>query len=488
MTVLSSDARIILDTFSLTDLDVEKVSTENIKGLVNVKITIVSKPFPCPVCGCDSPKIKDYRDKHITHSALTNNTCTLVYHARRYLCPVCGRTYYERNPFVFKKQKISTLTVKKILEDLKSPCETFTSVAERYHISPTSVATIFDEHVEMPTLKLPKYLSIDEAYAFRSDDSKYVCMILDYITQEPVDLLPSRQKKYLLEYFKRIPYDQRNEVVMVNTDMYDVYRQVFKTVFKSYIHSVDHFHVSQELHRKLDRVRIDVMKKYAGSAPPGKRDTSDEYYLLKHMNWMIMKRPDAKDKDGNLLFDPMRPRKYNYHFKEELNYCELREKLLNIDAGLTEAEGLKNKFVDFYENNTYDTAEAALTELIKAFLESNVPEMREFAKTLLKWRIEIINSFIVLDYSYEVDKSTGQVDALPKRMNAGLIERKNGVLKLLKKGSMGYKNWDRFRNRCLYVLRKSATYRLNPIDTPKEELKYTRAKKKKLPKEKKKKD
>lgn len=239
MITLNSDARLILDTFSLSDQDVERVSAENINGLANVKITLVSHPFPCPLCGCDKPKIKDYRDKRITHSALTNAACIITYHARRYLCPVCGRTYYEKNPFVFKKQKISTLTVTNILEDLKLPNETFASVAKRYHISPTSVASIFDEHVSMPIKKLPKYISCDEVYAFRSDDSKYVCVLLDFITQEPIDILPSRKEKYLLEYFRRIPYEERCSVEMINTDMYESYRRVFKKVFKSYLHSVD---------------------------------------------------------------------------------------------------------------------------------------------------------------------------------------------------------------------------------------------------------
>jgi transposase len=334
----------------------------------------------------------------------------------------------------------------------------------------------------MPIRKLPKYLSCDEVYAFRSGDSKYVCVLLDFITGEPIDLISSRKKKDLMEYFMRIPYEERCQVVMINTDMYEVYRQVFKKVFKSYHHSVDRFHVSQELHRRLDSVRVQVMKKYAGSAPPGKRDKSDGYYLCKHFNWILAKRPDSTDKYGELLFDPDRKRVYNHHFRKDMNFYELREKLLSIDAGLAEAEGLKNKFVDFYENNTYDTAEEALNQLTKEFLESSVPEMNEFARTLLNWRIEIINSFMIVDYSYEVDTSTGQVAARPEHMHAGKIERTNGTIKLLKKGSMGYKNWNRFRNRCLYVLRNNATYQLNPIDTPKNELRYVRTNVRKLPK------
>lgn len=472
MNTLTSEEHRILELFNLSDNDVNKTWYENLGGTAAVHVRLANHPFPCPDCECKEPRVKDYRIKKIEHSVLSDRKCILIYHARRYICPVCGRTYYERNPFVFKKQKISSLTVIRILEDLKSPNETFSSVAERYHVSATSVASIFDEHVNMEVRKLPNYLSVDEVYAFRSDDSKYVCVLLDYFSQEPVDILPSRQKKYLLEYFKRIPLRERNKVRMINTDLYDVYRQVFREVFPNAILSCDRFHTSQVLHRDLNNVRIRVMKRYANTAPPNNRDSCDEYYLCKHFSWIVTKRRDAYDKHGNLLFAKDRKPEYNYHFKKELNYFEIRQMIMAIDPGLAEAIDLKDKFVDFYTNATYESAPAELRELIKLFASSSVPEMNDFSRTLISWFQPIVNSFIIVDNEYSVDKSTGQVAAHPKRMNAGLIERKNGTIKLLKKGSMGYKNWDRFRNRCLYVLRKSANYHLAPIDNPKPRRKY----------------
>ena len=472
MHYLTSDQHELLELFNLSDEDIERTWYENLNGTSRVHAILANIPLPCPDCDCKHPKIKDYRLKKIVHSVLTDRECDLIYHARRFICPVCRRTYYEHNPFVFKKQKLSAFTVKQILTDLKSPNETFTSVALRYHVSQTTVASIFDQHVQMEVRKLSQYLSVDEVYAFRSEKSKYVCVLLDFFKQEPIDILPSRKKRDLLEYFKRIPPAERNQVKMINTDLYDVYRQVFRQVFPSALLSVDRFHTSQLLHRNLDKVRVKVMKKYACTAPPKNKDSSDEYYLLKHFNWVIMRRPDAKDNNGNLLFDEDRQKKYNYHFKKNLNYYEIRQMILAIDTGLTEAVGLKNKFVDFYSENTYDSAPEALRTLIKEFGESTVPEMNDFANTLVNWRKEIINSFLIVDNEYKVEGSTGQVAALPKHMSAAVIERKNGVLKLLKKGSMGYKNWDRFRNRCLYVLRKDANFRLAPIDEPKARKNY----------------
>ena len=51
----------------------------------------------------------------------------------------------------------------------------------------------------------------------------------------------------------------------------------------------------------------------------------------------------------------------------------------------------------------------------------------------------------------------------PLKMNNGIIENRNKVIKCIKHNANGYSNWKRFRNRHMYVLDKDATYRLNPI-------------------------
>ena len=93
--------------------------------------------------------------------------------------------------------------------------------------------------------------------------------------------------------------------------------------------------------------------------------------------------------------------------------------------------------------------------------------MEEFARTMKNWKQEIINSFIVVKQSYKVDKDTGQVAVSDQKLNNGLMECKNSLLKTIKKNSCGYQNWDRFRNRCLYVLRPDALPLLNPIEEKK---------------------
>ena len=46
-------------------------------------------------------------------------------------------------------------------------------------------------------------------------NSNYVCVIVDYLDKKIVDVLPSRRKYDLLNYFMLIPPEERNKVKYV---------------------------------------------------------------------------------------------------------------------------------------------------------------------------------------------------------------------------------------------------------------------------------
>lgn len=473
---LSTEGNSIIEFYNLQNSDIEKIDLSSEGDNLIADIELKNTKPPCKHCGMVRIRLKEKSVKLIRHSNAAGRPCLIRYHAHRYKCLVCGRTYYEDNPFVFKAQKVSVLTVTNILEDLKNPAETFSNVAKRYKLSPTSVASIFDEHVVMHRLPLPEYMAIDESYSFRSEDSKYVCMFIDFMTGDPIDILPSRKEDDLLEYFRRIPLEERRNVKLVGMDMWKTYRKVVKEVFPRAYAVADHFHIKQEMHRKIDRIRIRVMKRYSTK--------SEEYYLLKHFPWLLYKHNDARDKDGNYLFDPDRPGKFNHKFNKELNFFDLLDLIRCIDPELTEAIDLKDKCNNFYKNNTYDTCEKALKQLIKDFRAASTEDMRAFGNTLAEWHHEIENSFIVIGHEYSVDHRDGHVGSLKIKINSNSMERANSDVKTIKKVTMSMGNWERFRNRVLYALRKNSNYMLNPVDKPRARRNYNfnnNGKKKKKP-------
>lgn len=458
------DSTISNDTLIALDLERADIKSMNIyndgEGLT-IDVELNPKPHKCPVCSTETSRIKGYQNKIIRHSILNNTPCIIDYRARRYICPLCGKTFFENNPFTNKGSRLSVATVYNVLADLKNPALTFSYVASKYHVSQSTVANIFDRGVNIPRRTLPECICFDETYAFKSDRSNYICVLVDYKDKKVIDILPTRRMQDLTDYFYNIPLEERKKVRYVSFDMWQTYRSVAKTMFPNCVTIVDKFHLLQEFTRKATRVRIRIMnknkkikdelenearrlKKEKKKLPPDKQEkliqAQRNYYILKKFEWMIF----SKNKD---ILNPNLEKKMNHALGQYCNLYDLFNLLENTDEDMTEMINLKDELYDFYEKCTYEESKAKINELIIDFRSSSVPELVPFANTLTQWKPEIINSFII-------------IPGINKKMNNALIENRNKSIKLLKHSSNGYTNWKRFRNRVLYTINDDEKFKL----------------------------
>lgn len=364
--------------------------------------------------------------------------------------------------------KISVLTVSNVLQDLKNATETFSSVANRYGLSSTTTASIFDSHVFISRKKLPKYMCIDECYAFSGDHGNYVCAFVDFESKDLVDLLPSRKKDDLVRYFDRIPLEERKGVKMVSIDMWETYRIVAKSKLPNCKVAVDKFHILQELNRKIKRVRTDTMNQikppkitqelkdlaYKEKKPEALAKVQDyiyrdkQYYVFKKFDWLLY----LNDKRHKEYLDYNREKKWNKKLEQYCNFKDLLNMMLDKQPKLEVAYNYLYLFSKFYRECDHEHAPEELEKLIKRAFESDIRELEQFGEMIRKWKNEIINSFILVD------------EKTKRKMNNGVIEGRNKILKQLKHNSNGYRNWDRYRNRAMYVINPDATYHLNPME------------------------
>ena len=93
-----------------------------------------------------------------------------------------------------------------------------------------------------------------------------------------------------------------------------------------------------------------------------------------------------------------------------------------------------------YYKVKYEKAEAYLDKLIVRMKESNFSEYKDVANSLIKWKEQLINSFIR--------------DNKGNRITNARTEGFNNAVKVIKRTSYGYAKFSRFRNRILYILRK----------------------------------
>lgn len=440
-----------LDIFGLNFMDVEDMHLDKVKdGLYQLHIRLVPDYPPCPKCGHEHPHILNYVRKVISNGTIPGVDMDIVFHRRRYKCPNCHRTYSENNPFAFKERRISVAVSMAVLNDLKNVNETYTSVARRYGISPTTVANIFDEHIRVPEhRKLPEVLLIDEVYAFDDENGGYACVLLDAKTMIPVDILPNRKKEQLIKFFKSYTREERSHTLLFCSDMYQPYHDVVRKMFPQARRAVDRFHVLQEFGRKMKYVRTRIMK--------GTHHNSHEYYLLKHQHELLNLSPEAVDrKSGELLLSPTYARKYNHHFRRGMNRRELLDKLLAVSPDLQEVYDLNNELHALFRMTLRKDGEAKirkkLLSLIVRLGESSLEEMQDFACTLERWKDEIMNSYLIYDRDFFVSGKTGRVTLNYHHLNSGMIENRNKVIQTMKRQANGFGNWPRFRNRVLYVM------------------------------------
>ena len=90
-----------------------------------------------------------------------------------------------------------------------------------------------------------------------------------------------------------------------------------------------------------------------------------------------------------------------------------------------------------------------LERLIELYADSGLDIFREFSETLVRYRQEILNSFIV-----EERIIRGEVQL--SRLSNGPMESLNRKAKDLKRLARGFTNFDHLRNRFLFSTRKNS--------------------------------
>jgi transposase len=107
----------------------------------------------------------------------------------------------------------------------------------------------------------------------RNATKKYVAVLLDFESNQIVDIIYGRTKDALHSYFQRLPEEQLRKVEFISSDMYEGYRFLQRHYFKQAKLCVDSFHVIQLILSMMDAQLKGFLRHYDRG--------SLEYYLLK---------------------------------------------------------------------------------------------------------------------------------------------------------------------------------------------------------------
>lgn len=405
---------------------IESLDTTMDGEVLTLHLKLLKSNLSCPLCQTHPMYFHGYRLKKIIHSISIEHQVKIDYYARRYRCKTCNKTIYETNPFSQAYERISLKTKLSILDYLKQTNHTFTDAAKLFNVSIQSVINIFDRHIEIRRRPLPEIISIDEVFTNKMNKYKYACVLFDFKASKLIDLIPTRHKNYLLEYFYRIPIKERDQVQIFIMDMWESYKQVVLKCFPKALIAIDSFHIIKNLNEAIKTIRIRVQNKYY--LQKSKLEHNDMYYyMLKKFHYFFVKNYEDIY-DGKIKIHKLNT---YWHKSEILRY------LLSIDDELTQAYRLKERYRTFNLTADHDTCDDELQTLIEAFRNSNIDVYRAFGKTIDKWQAEIKNSFIRIN---------------GRRISNGPIESTNSKIKTITKTANGIRDFRRFRKKALYAI------------------------------------
>ena len=233
-------------------------------------------------------------------------------------------------------------------------------IAEKYRVSITSIENeMLDIISGIPkyVANLPRVISFDE---FKADtvEGKYAFIINDPIHKKVLDILPSRKKERLLQYFTYCT--NRHSVEVVITDMYEPYLLVTKTMFPKAKYVVDRFHCTTYIMDALDNIRIRLQKLYG--------DKSKEYKLLKNKKNVSLLRKYSND----INWWVFTKRYKNGHMVDVLP-VDILDDILKISNDLMEGYYLKEEFLDIVHHYNQIDVEKQITKWISKCIEKNIP-------------------------------------------------------------------------------------------------------------------
>lgn len=385
----------LMSDYTVKLLDLEDVIITNVEKSLNqiqIYLELPRTKHICPVCGCETNKIHDYRTQIIKDIPLGKETL-LHLRKRRYVCS-CGKRFFETNSFLPRYYRATSRLVAEIICAFKKVVSV-KEIASRFNVSSTTAMRYFNCFNATPKT-LPKVLSLDE-FKGNSGGQKYNCIIVDPCQKQVLDILPDRYENNLIKYFSS--FSSKKQVEFFVTDMNPHFKRVAKVCFPQATIVADKYHVVRQVYWAMERVR-----------KTEQNNLSDKFRkYFKRSRYLLMK--------------PMEKLK-----EDEMHRLAL---MFEIAPRLADAYRLKNDFLRVMRSSSSATGKELFVDWLLSVETLEIPEFQDCATAYRNWFNEILSSMDV-------------------PWTNGFIEGCNNKTKVLKRVAYGMRNFSNFRKRILF--------------------------------------
>ena len=190
----------IINLLNLEDKNIEisKIVRDDTAKIKYVYVhTNVSKRF-CPIYDMRMHS-RGTRQRTVNHPMLQDGyELIILLKQRRWKCtnPACGLEMNEGFNFVNPRRRFSNASSFLILEAFKDLSKSARAIAKDFKSSDPHVLKVFDKYVKMERLPLTDAICINEVHMEMDSKCKYVLIIQDFYTGEPIDMLISRRSDF----------------------------------------------------------------------------------------------------------------------------------------------------------------------------------------------------------------------------------------------------------------------------------------------------
>lgn len=400
---------------------------------INIYVEIKREAeLECPKCHSNKIGIKEKVLRRTNASGMLRSSKPIYVNIikRRYECKICGKTFTQKETISEKKKKVSNDLRWDIMYDLQKPV-TFKFVAEKFHLSDKTVMNIFDEMVFLKKIQLSETLAIDEK-RFTTDQGKYICAISNATKGNIIDVLPSRTLDYLADYFRKFPASEREKVKYVTSDMNITYRRIIRAFFPKAYHIIDHFHVTKLFTDAITKVRCFEMKKY------DQNKKCKMYRILKNKWKLFLINPFTEK--GKAVMNKT-------YFDEDGVLTDNEETIEWALARCPDLFKIHLAYLDYLQYIKYgmkiEEVETMINFLINKLTNTKIEIIAKVGRTLSVFKEELIITFSELNESH---------------LSNARAEAANNNMGTLIKMAYGYKNFDRFRKRVLWIEQKTEVF------------------------------
>ncbi len=351
----------------------------------------------CHRCAQPSTIGYDSRVVRLKDSPLRGKSVELVVKKRRLWCKPCKKPFTERLPGVSKGARTTARYRKELWWASQTFCD-LKKVTKAYRCSSWLVYKATYEQLELRRRKnlsypWPKLIGIDEHHFRRHKaygTAEFASLIVDHKNKRPYEIVLGRSTEELKAALWAKP--GRENVTWVTMDLSGSYRNFTKEFF------------------------------------PNAEIVADKFHVVRLLNPVINKR--RKEITGDKRTNPIRRLLLCSSLRLSYFQRSALYKWLEGYPELKEIYHFKEALSGFYRIKGFERAVKAFTALTDRMGLSKLKEIRTLRKTLLRWRVEILNYF-----------RTGLTNAR--------VEGFNNKCKIIKTRGYGYRSFQNYRLRVL---------------------------------------